>query len=133
LRGAVSGLGKTDFRVFSQQFDGFLLYSCLKLFRLCNNVIVFSNFDDEVGNIMAKSTTGLHLSKEVLHRLDELGKARDKSPHYLMKKAVERYLDLEESLETERQLVQSRWQTYELTGETLEHKDVKAWAEDLSV
>jgi predicted transcriptional regulator len=80
---------------------------------------------------MANSTTGLRLSEEVLHRLDKLGKARDRSPHYLMKKAVERYLDIEESLEAEHQLINSRWQTYELTGEILEHKDVKAWAESL--
>jgi predicted transcriptional regulator len=48
-----------------------------------------------------------------------------------MKVAVERFLDLEESLEAERQLVKTRWEKYELTGEIAEHKDVKAWAESL--
>jgi predicted transcriptional regulator len=81
---------------------------------------------------MANSTMGVRLSEETQHRLEALGKARDRSPHYLMKKAVELFLDHEESLEAERQLVKSRWEKYELTGEAVDHKDVKIWADGLT-
>ncbi len=80
---------------------------------------------------MANSTMGVRLSEEIQHRLEILGKARDRTPHYLMKAAVERFLDVEEALEAERQLVKSRWEKYELTGETVDHEDVEAWAAGL--
>ena len=77
---------------------------------------------------MASSTMGVRLNEDTQRRLEALGKARDRSPHYLMKAAVERFLEVEEALETERQIVKSRWEKYELTGETVDHEDVKAWA-----
>ena len=80
---------------------------------------------------MAGSTMGVRLDKETRYRLEALGKARDRTPHYLVKAAVERFLDVEEALEAERQLVKDRWQKYELTGETVDHADVKAWAASL--
>ena len=80
---------------------------------------------------MAKSTMGVRLSEDTQSRLEALGKARDRSPHYLMKTAIERFLDSEEALEEERRLVKSRWEKYELTGEALDHADVKAWADGL--
>ena len=73
----------------------------------------------------------VRLNEETQHRLEALGKARDRSPHYLMKTAIERFLEIEEALETERQIVISRWEKYELTGETVDHADVKAWAESV--
>ncbi len=80
---------------------------------------------------MANTTMGVRLSEEIQHRLEVLGKARDRTPHYLMKAAIERFLDIEEALEAERQLVKSRWEKYELTGETVDHEDVEAWAAGL--
>ncbi len=80
---------------------------------------------------MANSTVGVRLNDDTQRRLEALSKARDRTPHYLMKAAVERFLDVEEALESERQLVKSRWEKYALTGETVEHADVKAWATSL--
>ena len=80
---------------------------------------------------MANSTMGVRLSKEIQHRLETLAKSRDRTPHYLMKAAIERFLDMEETLEAERELMKSRWKKYELTGETVDHVDVKAWATGL--
>ena len=80
---------------------------------------------------MANSTVGVRLSKDTQHRLEALSKARDRTPHYLMKAAIERFLDVEEALESERQLVKSRWEKYELTGETIDHAEVTAWAASL--
>ncbi len=80
---------------------------------------------------MANSTMGVRLSEETRRRLEALGKAGDRSPHYLMKTAVERFPDGEETLEAERRLVKSRWEKYELTGETVDHRDVQTRAADL--
>ena len=77
---------------------------------------------------MANATMGVRLNEDIQNRLEALGKARDRTPHYLMKTAVERYLEIEEAVETERQIVKSRWEKYELTGETVDHADVKSWA-----
>ena len=77
---------------------------------------------------MAGATMGVRLNEDTQRRLEALGKARDRTPHYLMKTAVERFLEVEEALETERRIVKSRWEKYELTGETVDHEDVKAWA-----
>ena len=68
----------------------------------------------------------VRLSEETRIRLEALSKARDRTPHYLMKAAIERYLDAEESLEAERRLVWARWKKFELTGEAVDHEDVKA-------
>ena len=59
---------------------------------------------------MTTSTIGVRLDKETQHRLETLGKARDRTPHYLMKAAVARFLDVEEALEAERQLMKARWE-----------------------
>lgn len=80
---------------------------------------------------MTKSTMGIRLDEKIQHRLESLGKIRDRSPHYLMKAAIERYLDEEEAMEAERQLVMSRWEKYAITGEAIDHSEVKAWAASL--
>ena len=80
---------------------------------------------------MANSTTGLRLKDDTKTRLETLGKARDRSTSYLMNEAIEKFLDTEEALEAERQLVTSRWEKFELTGETVDHASIKAWASGL--
>lgn len=77
---------------------------------------------------MASATMGVRLNEETQHRLEALGKARDRRPHYLMKTAIERFLEVEEALETERKIVKTRWKKFELIGEAVDHSDVKAWA-----
>ena len=80
---------------------------------------------------MTKPTVALRLNEDTQDRLKALGLRRDRSPHYLMKEAVEKYLEEQEALEAERDLMTARWERFELTGETLAHSDVAAWADDL--
>ena len=82
---------------------------------------------------MTNTTVGLRLDKQTQDRLKTLSKRRDRSPHYLMKQAVEKYLDAEEALEAEHDLVRARWEQFELTGETIPHDDIKSWASELGV
>ncbi len=81
---------------------------------------------------MSTSTVGIRLDTETQNRLKTLGKSRDRSPHYLMKEAVERYLAIEETIESERQITASRWQQYEVTGQAISHTDMTAWANKLT-
>jgi len=81
---------------------------------------------------MPKPTVAIRLSEETQDRLKALGQRRDRSPHYLMKEAVEKYLSDEEALEAELELMQKRWERFELTGETITHDNLKSWAEGLS-
>ena len=73
----------------------------------------------------------IHLSEEMESRIDALSKVRDRTPDYLMKTAIERFLDVEESLEAERQLVLKRWQEFEITGEAISAVVMDNWAEAL--
>ena len=81
---------------------------------------------------MAKSTLGIRLDDDTQARLKKLGEQRDRSPHYLMKEAIDAYLKREEAVESEKELMVERWKAFELTGETLAHDDVKVWAASLS-
>lgn len=80
---------------------------------------------------MANPTVALRLDEQIQQRLKSLGQRKDRSPHYLMKEAVESYLEAEEALVAEQDLMQARWERFELTGETLDHSDVKSWAAGL--
>lgn len=80
---------------------------------------------------MPNPTVAIRLDEETQDRLKALGRLRDRSPHYLMREAVEQYLTVEEAIEAERTLMRERWRRYELTGEALAHDDVKAWAKNL--
>ena len=80
---------------------------------------------------MTTKTMGVRLNKDIQQRLEALGKIRDRSPHYLMKVAIERYLEDEEYLESEFQICKSRWEQYKLTGETIDHEEVGAWVKSL--
>ncbi|QFT29400.1 hypothetical protein FIV00_02775 [Labrenzia sp. THAF82] len=75
--------------------------------------------------------TNVRLNEDIKKRLDTLSKARDRTPHYLMKLAIERFLDEEEALEKERRLVLDRWKKYEITGEAIGHDKVAEWAANL--
>lgn len=81
---------------------------------------------------MSTSTVGIRLDTQTQNRLKSLGKSRDRSPHYLMKEAVERYLATEESIESERQITAARWQQYEVTGQTISHAEMTDWANKLT-
>ena len=81
---------------------------------------------------MPNPTVALRLDERTQARLKQLGQKRDRSPHYLMKEAVERYLTCEEALEAERTLTRARWDRFALTGEAVAHEQIKDWAANLA-
>ncbi len=74
---------------------------------------------------MAMTTMGIKLDGEVRERLKQLGAIKERSPHWLMRKAIMEYLDREEAHEREKQEDLQRWQRYQETGEHLSQEEVR--------
>ena len=73
------------------------------------------------------TTTGIKLKEETKNRLRELGKEYDRSPHWLMKQAIESYLNREEEKLREKKLLDARWEHYKRTGQGVDHSEVEKW------
>ena len=78
------------------------------------------------------TTQGVKLDESTCQRLKELGKLRDRSPHWLMRSAIEKYLDEEERYEHEKREDMERWEQYQLTGNAVPHEKVARWLKDLA-
>ena len=78
---------------------------------------------------MMGTTKAVKLDDETYKRLKVLGEARKRTPHWLMKEAIQQFLDREEEAEYIRQDTLKRWERYESTGETVSHDVVEAWLE----
>lgn len=82
---------------------------------------------------MATTTTrGIKLDERTQERLQALGKLRDRTPHYLMKAAIESFLDREEAFEREKQEDQERWERYQMTGEAVSQEQATGWLDSLA-
>ena len=81
---------------------------------------------------MATTTVGVKLDEETRARLKNLGQAKQRSTHWLVKEAVARYLEVEERYERERAEDLARWQRYVETGHAVPHETVTAWLDELA-
>lgn len=72
---------------------------------------------------------GVKLDDDLQNRLKTLGEKLDRSPHWLMKKAIAEFVDREETAEQERQLLLERWHRFQETGESVPHETVAGWLE----
>ena len=71
--------------------------------------------------------TGVKLDETLHTRLKALSEAKDRTPHWLMKSAIEEYVQREETYEQEKREDRERWQRYQLTGDAIPHEAVDAW------
>lgn len=78
------------------------------------------------------TTQGIKLDDATKRRLKDLGEKRHRSPHWLMKTAIEDYLNREERYEREREEDEARWEQYQLTGQAVSHEAVSVWLADLA-
>ncbi len=74
---------------------------------------------------------GVKLDENTRQRLQALGKLRSRSPHWLVKAAIESYLEREEAYEQEKREDMERWERYQLTGEAIPQDQVIGWLESL--
>ena len=75
---------------------------------------------------------GVKLDAETRARLKKLGETKHRSPHWLMKEAIRRYLEVEERYEQEKAEDLARYQEYLDTGTHITHTDMMAWLDGLA-
>jgi predicted transcriptional regulator len=71
-------------------------------------------------------TKVVKLEINIKDRLERLGESKDRSPHWLMKEAIVRYIEEEEANEQLKQETLSRWQEAE-NGKVVNHQAVIDW------
>ena len=81
---------------------------------------------------MATATVGVKLDEKTRTRLKKLGRAKQRSAHWLMKDAIVRYLESEERYEQEKVEDDSRWRRYVDTGTHLTDDDMMQWLDELA-
>jgi len=75
----------------------------------------------------ASSTTSLKLDDDIKDRVQRLATARRRSSHWLMREAIEQYVDREEERERARQSALDAWAAYKATGAHVSAEEADAW------
>lgn len=73
------------------------------------------------------STTSLKIDSELKERVQRLAAARRRSPHWIMREAVEQYVSREEQRERLRQDALAAWTHYQTTGLHATAEEADAW------
>jgi predicted transcriptional regulator len=73
------------------------------------------------------STTSLKLNKQLKDRVQRLAAARRRTPHWVMREAVEQYVGREEMRERLRQDAAAAWHHFETTGLHVTGDEADAW------
>ena len=76
-------------------------------------------------------TQSIKLDEQIQDRLKELGEKIDRSPHWLMKTAIDKYLTEQEAYWREREEDLARWNDYLVTGGAIPHEDVSKWLDSI--
>ena len=73
------------------------------------------------------STTSLKLDPAMKERVHRLASARRRSAHWIMREAVEQYVEREEHREGMRQEALAAWEAYRTTGLHVTAGEADAW------
>ena len=73
------------------------------------------------------STTSLKLNPALKDRVQRIAAARRRTPHWVMREAVEQYVTREEQREQLRQDAMAAWNHYQTTGLHLTGEEADAW------
>ncbi|MGA2354396.1 MAG: ribbon-helix-helix protein, CopG family [Terriglobales bacterium] len=73
------------------------------------------------------ATTSLKLDLETKKRVQRLAASRRRSPHWVMREAIEQYVEREEKREEFRRDALAAWTHYETTGLHATAEDADAW------
>ena len=75
----------------------------------------------------ARPTTSLKLDARTKERIDRLAIARQRTAHWLMRRAIEDYVDREEQREQVRQDALAAWDDYQATGQHVTAEEADEW------
>ncbi len=73
------------------------------------------------------STTSVKLDPSVKDRVQRLAASRQRSSHWLIRQAIEQYVEREERRERLRQDALAAWQAYQASGEHVTQAHADAW------
>jgi predicted transcriptional regulator len=73
------------------------------------------------------STTSLKIDPELKERVRRLAELRRRSPHWVMREAVEEYVSREEKREELRRDALAAWDHYQTTGLHVTGEEADAW------
>lgn len=76
-------------------------------------------------------TTSLKLDPEIKERVLKLAEAKRRSPHWVMREAIEEYVVREERREAVRHDILAAWDEYETTGLHVTGEEADAWLKRL--
>jgi len=76
---------------------------------------------------LAASTTSLKLDKEMKDRVQQLATSRRRSAHWIMREAIEQYVEREEKREQFRQSAMTAWNDFQTTGLHATADEADAW------
>lgn len=77
------------------------------------------------------STTSLKLDNGIKSRLEALAKSRQRTPHWLMRQAVEQYIEREERRQRAVAEIMQSYAEYQATGEYVSASDADVWLDQL--
>ncbi|WP_180125943.1 CopG family ribbon-helix-helix protein [Rhodoferax sp. BLA1] len=67
------------------------------------------------------------LDQDTRGRMDRLAQSRRRTTHWLMREAIQQYIEREEKLEAYRQDGIAAWNTYQATGLHVTEEEADAW------
>jgi predicted transcriptional regulator len=73
------------------------------------------------------STTSLKLDPEMKERVQRLAASQRRTAHWIMREAIEQYVDREEKREQFRLDTLASWEDFKTTGLHLTDEEVEAW------
>jgi predicted transcriptional regulator len=74
-----------------------------------------------------QTTTSVKLDSEIKDRVQRLASARQRSAHWLMREAIEQYVEREEQRQQMRQDALAAWAEYQATGLHVTAEEADAW------
>jgi len=78
------------------------------------------------------TTQGIKLDDKTQARLKALAAKKDRTAHWLMRKAIENYLEREEKYEQEKAEDMADYEEYLLSGKAIDNELVMSWLNDLA-
>jgi predicted transcriptional regulator len=71
------------------------------------------------------------LDPEIRARIEQLAEARRRTTHWMMREAIEQYVEREEKREAFRQDTLKAWEAFQLTGQHATAEEGDAWLAEL--
>lgn len=71
--------------------------------------------------------TSIKIDETLKSRVQRLASARRRSPHWIMREAIEQYVEREEARESFKQEALASWTAYQETGRHLTGQEARDW------